>query len=134
MKKEARAPKITYRGWAGHFCCARMCQFRLNTLIEYKKKKIVVSTVGLLMLDDRTKKYDTIGCERYFETMAFEAKKEVIEDVIFWDADVSKQVNFDSPWCWSKVTDEMNAQNGHEKVVEEICDKLISRTLQSNEL
>lgn len=38
--------RITYRGWPGHYCSARYCIFRLNTLIEVGDVRVVVSTVG----------------------------------------------------------------------------------------
>jgi len=119
MKKEV---KITYRGWPGHFCCGHRCVFHLNTLIEYKSIKIVVSTVGL-MIDPLNKdqykiKYSEIGCDRYFETMAFHADGE------FSDANVQQQVYFKSPWSWG-LKDEMKANDGHIKVVDEIVSKLL---------
>ena len=122
---QAMEPKITYRGWPGHYCCGHRCVFHLNTLIEYGKKRIVISTVGL-MLDplnqDLNKiKYREIGINRHFETMAFHAKK----DGKFWDADVHKQIHFDSPWNW-KLKDELKANDGHIKVVNEIVNKLKS--------
>jgi hypothetical protein len=110
-------PKITYRGWPGHYICAHLCQFRLNTLIEYGKDKIVVSTVGLLTIKDR---FEEIGSNRYFETIVFHAHK-VRE---FWDADISKPVSFKSQGYWSKISDELNAQKGHEKIVKEIVSNL----------
>ena len=115
--------KVTYRGWPGHFCCGHKCVFHLNTLVEYGKKRIVVSTVGLMldpMNEDKNKiKYGKIGFNRYFETMAFEAKKKGK----FWDANVQKEISFDSPCSWG-LKDELKANNGHIKVVEEIVNKL----------
>ena len=120
--------KITYRGWPGHFCCGHRCVFHLNTLIEYGKKKIVVSTVGLMldpMNEDKNKiKYGEIGIGRYFETMAFEAEKKGE----FGDANVQKQISFDSPSSWG-LKEELKANNGHIKVVEEIVDKLKKSTI-----
>lgn len=126
--------KITYRGWAGHFCCGHSCYFHLNTLIERGRKRIVVSTVGMmpnpffgrkdLDLSMTKNKWKEIGLNRYYETMAFIAKREKTEHGNFWDADVGKQVYFDSPWSWSGIEDEIKAQDGHEKVVAEIVGKI----------
>ncbi len=114
-------PKITFRGWAGHFIAADRCRFRLNTLIEYNDIKIVVSTVGLM---ETFKKdlvgFEPIGLSRYYETMAFHAKL----NGIFWDADVEKEISFDSKWCWENVEDEAKVNDGHYEVVKEIVDRL----------
>ena len=120
-------PKITERGWAGHFICAGECNYRRNTLIDFGRKKIVVSTVG--MLRDREENglygYRTIGAGgRYYETMAFRAKKEGP----YWDADVSKQISFESEWaiCSEKgfkaLPDDADnlADRMHEAVVREL--------------
>lgn len=84
--------KRTERGWAGHFICARSCLFRRNTLLEYGDTKIVVSTVGN-MVDDNMK-IATIGCDRFYETMAFHAHLENG----YWDADVTQQVTLKTKW------------------------------------
>jgi len=114
--------KITFRGWAGHFICANRCRFRLNTLIELRDTRIVVSTVGVMEdpLDGR--KFSEVGAYRHFETMAFHAKFEGG----FWDADVSREVQFNSRWSYASIEDEQAANDGHYKVVEEICQKLES--------
>jgi hypothetical protein len=119
--------KITYRGIPGHFCCSHRCMFHLNTLIEYGNKRIVVSTVGL-MLDPMNKDhnkiiYAEIGVNRYYETVAFWAKK----NGDFWDANIDRPVEFDSPWAWSNLSDETNAEDGHRKVVQEMVDKLLAK-------
>ena len=122
--------KTTYRGWPGHFICAHQCVFRLNTLVECGKTKVVVSTVGQMLdplNEDKNKiVYAEIMPNRYFETMAFHAKK----TGEFWDADVLRQINFDSPWHWDKVTDEMKANNGHIVVVDEIIRKIKDGTIK----
>jgi len=114
--------KITERGWAGHFCASHHCGFRRNTLIEKGKNKIIVSTVGNYNLpgaDDLDKK---IGYERYYETMVFKAKKVGI----YWEADVTKEVPFESPWAINELETETDqkANDMHENVVREIADLL----------
>ena len=111
----------TERGWAGHFICAHRCYFRRNTLLEYGDIRIVVSTVG--MMEDALKgknSFSMIGYNRNFETMAFHAKY----DGRYWDADVQKEVSFDSPWSIDEIDAEDKANDMHENVVNEITQKL----------
>lgn len=111
--------KITERGWAGHFICASSCLFRRNTLIEFGKKKIVVSTVGGMQL----KENDTIkeiGLNRFYETMAFRAKKEGQ----YLDADVLKPIFFESKWALGKEKNDNIVNMMHENVVNEIVKKM----------
>ena len=115
--------KITYRGWPGHFILGDRCRFRLNTLIEYGQKRIVVSTVGLLV-DRPANQFEPIGNDRYYETMAFWATLIKDEWGEFWEADVTQPIDFDSPWRWPSIKDELKAQAGHEVVVQEIAGKL----------
>lgn len=112
---------ITERGWAGHFCCSSNCNFRRNTLIEYNDKKIVVSTVGNCCFLNEGKA-QTIGLNRYYETMAFEAKY----DKPYWDSDVTKEVGFDSKWYIGKITinTDKEANQMHEDVVKELSKKI----------
>lgn len=110
----------TERGWAGHFICANSCRFRRNTLLAYNDIKIVVSTVGLM---EREGKFETIGHNRHFETMAFHADA---NDKHYYDADVSKRVFFDSNWAISEVDADDRANEMHEVVVLEITNKLLS--------
>lgn len=122
--------KRTERGWSGHFICALNCLFRRNTLLEFGRKKIIVSTVGMMRDYDYTNGsfYSTIGAGgRYYETMAFEAKK----DGPYWDADVSRQINFESEWaiCAESVEKlpedaDNKANDMHEAVVSEIIERL----------
>ena len=62
--------KRTERGWPGHHCCAARCMFHRNTLLEYGETRLVVSTVGNLRIDGEL---ETVGLDRYYETMVFEA-------------------------------------------------------------
>ena len=110
----------TERGWAGHFICADRCRFRRNTLLEYNDIKIVISTVGLMENINRDE-FDTVGVDRYFETMAFHADN---EDKRYYDADVSKQIYFNSQWSINKIDADDEANIMHEKVVDEILEQL----------
>lgn len=124
--------KRTEHGWGGHFCCSQRCLFRRNTLIEYKNKKWIISTVGNYRPPNLRyeREAETIGTERYYETMAFEAEHEGG----YWEADTSNQIYFDSQWglfaeSWkqllAKYPDVDNAANDmHEKVVDELMEKI----------
>ena len=114
MKKVVR----TERGWVGHFICGHRCRFRRNTLLECRNIKIVVSTVGKMV--NSKDEFEEIGYERHFETMAFHAE----HDGRYWDASVSKQVYFDSPWAIQEVDADDRANDMHEAVVSEIMGKL----------
>lgn len=74
---------------------ARACMFRRNTLVYDERDQtrgIVVSTVGNMR--DKHDKPDTIGLERYYETMAFVADM----DDPYRDADVAGEVSLDCKW------------------------------------
>ena len=120
---------VTERGWAGHFICSDRCLFRRNTLLEYKDRKWIVSTAGAFR--NRENKMDSIGHRRWYETMAFEA----IEDRGYIEADIMKQIYFDSEWgiwgdSWEEVCDNCNgtpdnvANDMHDRVVSELIDKI----------
>lgn len=129
--------KITERGWAGHLVFADRCKFRRNTLLEYKDKKWIVSTVGAMPQSEIMKKYpelcsengfQTIGLGRYYETMAFEAYpvKNEKGDIIYYDADVYNHIDFNSKWAiddYNLDTDKQ-ANEMHNKVVEELIKKI----------
>lgn len=67
---------VTERGWAGHYILARDCLFRRNTLIQYKDKSYIVSTIGgKYKRTEKTLDMDTIGHNRYYETEVFRADK-----------------------------------------------------------
>jgi hypothetical protein len=109
------------RGWAGHFICANRCRFRRNTLLARGERRIVVSTVGA-MESGRFNGFEEIGYNRYYETMAFEAGLEAG----YWDAEVDKQIYFDSPWAISSIDADADrrANDMHERVVAEITASL----------
>jgi hypothetical protein len=113
--KEIMKQKIkeTWRGWQGHLCVH--CRFHLNTLIEYKDKKIVVSTVGN-WLDDMIKKYGTIGIGRKFETYVFNA--DLSNEWL--DADVTEQLAFSGAYNTEK-----QAQKGHYKILNQVKEYII---------
>ena len=110
----------TERGWAAHFICANSCRFRRNTLLAYNDIKIVVSTVGLM---ERENKFETIGHNRHFETMAFHSNP---TDTRYYDADVSKKVYFDSEWAIAEQDADDKANEMHEAVALEITNKLLA--------
>lgn len=129
--------KITERGWAGHLAFAIGCNFKRNTLLEYKDKKWIVSTVGAMPQSGTMKKYSelcsengflTIGLGRYYETMAFEAQPVKNENgiIIYYDADVGKQIYFDSDWAIHNCNFETDKQANemHDKAVEELIKKI----------
>ena len=121
--------KITERGWAGHFCCSRYCLFRRNTLLEYGDRKWIVSTVGN-MIDPLTDKPKTIGYDRWYETMAFEAG----EAYSYIDADTSKDIYINSECgLYAKTLEELQekypsvdnvANDMHEAVVAELAERI----------
>lgn len=119
--------KLVERGWGGHFICAERCVFRRNTLVDFgRKKKIVVSTVGMMRDIHKPNEvtFDTIGAGgRYYETMAFWAEK----NGPYWDADVHRQIHFKSEWaiCAESVEKlpkdaDNRANKMHETVVKEL--------------
>ena len=111
----------TERGWAGHFCCARQCLFRRNTLVRKDGVGVVVSTVGNYRTLGKNG-FEMIGCDRYYETLVFKAN---MSDVYF-DADIAEQVNFNSPWAISDVNGDVDnrANAMHETVVKEIVGRM----------
>lgn len=128
MKNEIVKKKLkrTERGWAGHFCLAERCLFRRNTLLEYGDVRVVVSTVGELLqsqtpFQKHERMFDTLGYKRYYETSAFYAER--VQDR-YWDADVSKEIEFESPWSISEIDADDKANDMHEEVIKELSKKL----------
>ena len=120
---------VTERGWAGHFILSDKCLFRRNTLLEYKDKKWVVSTVGAYRTLEN--KIDNIGHCRWYETMAFNA----YEKDGYIDANVRNEVSFNSDWgiwgdSWEEVLENCNgtpdnaANDMHDKLVSELIEKI----------
>lgn len=130
MVKKLKKVKRTERGWPGHFICCERCVFHRNTLLECGKIRIVISSVGMMInysspdFPNRIS-YDSIGAgKRMFETMVFHAK---LEHGIYWDADVSRSVDFTSDagvFGQIKVDSEMICNNQHEAIVSELTKKL----------
>lgn len=118
----------TERGWLGHFIGGRDCMFRRNTLLEHGDTRVVVSTVGNYTPRGRL---DTIGHERHFETMAFMAEW----DGAYWDANVSREVVFQSPWSIFGVetSSDQKANDMHESAVWEIEELMRNGLLKERE-
>lgn len=131
MEKIVDRVKITERGWAGHFIMANRCRFRRNTLVEYKDKKVVVSSVGLMEARTgngfKTTGFEPIGAfDRYYETMCWYAD---LSDTRYYDIDVEKQISVNSEWAIDEVDADDRANVMHDNVVEEIKARLTSGEL-----
>lgn len=109
------------RGWPGHFICANSCIFRRNTLLSTDKYNIVVSTVGnMFKHGSNEREIDTIGYDRYYETMVFHSK----EGCKYNDADVTHEIHFNSNWCLNTKDSDLEADEMHENVVKELTTRL----------
>lgn len=120
--------KIKERGWAGHFICSDKCMFHRNTLISDGETRVVVSTVGNMVLNSQS--LVNIGHDRVYETMIFHAK----EEGGYIEADVSKEI-FISPnnrLSESELRDDMDnqADEMHEANVAEIVRLIENGRLQ----
>lgn len=128
--------KRTERGWGAHFIGASKCMFRRNTLLEYKDRKWIVSTVGNYV--PRLGDPDSIGDDRWYETMVFEAKMQNG----YIDADVCKEIDTDNDWgIWGETWEEVmktyhtpdNAANDmHERIVDEMTGKIVKDISEIN--
>jgi len=118
--------RITYRGWPGHFIASRHCVFRLNTLIELGDVRVVVSTVGNMIVP-YSAVAEEVGCGRYYETMAFHAS---LRDN-YWDANVGRQVDIPGTWTVDKINSlsDHKAQAMHEDAVQDISQRILSGEL-----
>ena len=120
--KPSRKVKRTERGWGAHYICAEDCRFRRNTLLECEDTRVVVSTVGNYTPGDGCKT-ETIGSDRYYETMVFHAE---FEDP-YWDADVSRQITCPGKWKIATLRREADHEANlmHEDAVEAITQQLL---------
>lgn len=126
QREAAQAPAITQResGWPVHFICGRDCAFHRATLLTRVTdgEEVVVSTVGAMRHPTkRDGSYDTVGPERYYETMAFAASHEKCG---CFTADVSRQYTFDADWAISDPDACRAADAMHETVVAEFRTRL----------
>ena len=122
--------KTTERGWGGHFICADRCLFRRNTLVEGPAQSFVVSTVGNFY-DGREPVAQTIGHQRYYETMVFLARK----DGPYLEADVGNQVFMSSDWSIDNVDkgSDNAANDMHEINVMELVEMIESGFIYGEE-
>jgi len=121
---EVLKTKRTERGWPGHFCCARRCNFRRNTLLEYGGVRLIVSTVGAFIVDD---KFETVGHKRYYETVVFVAEDSTVDGAIYTDtvctAEISCQgIQQGIDHCGRSADGEANDM--HENVVDYIIARM----------
>lgn len=101
---------------SGHFIGGNSCRFHLNTYVG----GYIVSTVG--EYDPYHKgwgHFETLGVDRLYETMVFEAVREKEEDALCcpWRIDVSKDVDMEG------YNDSVDAYKGHLK----LCRKWASK-------
>lgn len=119
--------KLTERGWAAHYIASNRCSFHRNTLIEYKNKKWIVSTVGR-QWSDIEDKFITIGLGRYYETFAYIAAE---THCGYIDCDFSKQIWFESKWAVENcdASSELEANNMHDAVVKELSKRIMQEDI-----
>jgi hypothetical protein len=110
----------TERGWPGHFCAAKLCTFRRNTLLQKGEIAIIVSTVGDMIVKDET---ITIGHNRYYETMVFRGAE---IEIGYIDSDVTKNIDTKSEWRvnHAEITADQEANDMHERIVAEIVGRI----------
>lgn len=124
--------KRTEKGWAGHFVAASSCLFRRHTMLEFENITIAVSTVGNYHPTfPGAKEIEEIGAWRYFETMAFHCE-EATEKNPYRDPNIGRQISFNSEWAISEPWKELQANDMHETVVNEITAGLVSGNKYEN--
>jgi len=99
-----------------------MCRFHLNTLLVCGETKIVVSTVGEYYPPHEPNKMDTIGLDRFYETMVFYSSNDKYDD-----ADVSRELYK----YFKGYSKELEAQKGHYEILERVK-KFINKLEVSN--
>ena len=113
------------RGWPAHFICANRCAFHRTTILTRDDDvQIVVSTVGAMQKDfgrGGQGGYETIGCDRYYETMVFHAHEEECGCTL---GDVHREVSFAADWSISDPEACHKADAMHNDVVAEIRRRL----------
>ena len=118
--------KRTERGWAGHFICSDRYNFRRNTLLEYEGEFIVVSTVGRMVIEYvGHSALDTVGLDRYYETMAFYSDT---SDMEFHDIDVKRQIYLGCDWALNEI-DDNKANDMHEKAVDWVSRQMVEHKI-----
>src|SRR3712207_3200757 len=74
------------------------------------------------MYDDKGK-LDTVGHNRYYETMAFMSDS---KDTKYYDIDVEKEIQLDCEWCLGDVNANDNKANDmHENAVRWISEQMV---------
>lgn len=129
MEIKVKGVAITERGWAGHYCLAHKCTFHRNTLLVKGNLRIVVSSVGRMIENGPNRmELQTIGCDRYYETMVWFA------DASKWqDADVSRGlIECYSPSSFADPWDEMPANELHDKIVEKYVNIMANNEINEN--
>lgn len=127
-KRVSHRLRVTERGWVGHFICANRCRYRRNTLVSDGAQHVVISSVGCMENWDKAspEKIDTIGHERYYETMVFRGHKEGP----YIESDVSNQISIPGDYEWGifgkKMADlpddvDMKMDAIHEKIIGWVC-------------
>ena len=86
---------------------------------------IVVSTVGMMRMNNDD--IEVIGCDRYYETMCFEAD---YDDTKYHDIDVEKEVKFISNNAINEKYADDKANDMHEAVVSEISELLVNNKIE----
>lgn len=118
----------TERGWAGHYILSDRCLFRRNTLLSFNDINIVVSTIGNLV-DIHQKGYPnvikvtTIGNSHYYETKVFHSNT---KDEWYNDIDASKEIDFGPGGLIFDMERDVEANEMHESIVEQIIIGLLS--------